>query len=242
MQDSAGDLDGFIARMDALIGEEGRNIMQFQQENVRLYRERQQRLAKYEEEIRRLIPTLTPRIRAFTERFKDIVKVERVKRAHTRELVFHFRSGLAYVTLKLSAYPDQDVRNIIFGYDLEIIPILMKYDSVLTLEQPLYDINTAAVLDWLDDRLVAFVRTYLSISNNGYYLRGHQVRDPVADVVFPRHFAAATLGFRGETYYFISQDTRDEFKKQMSCAPTIADVPPSGPAVCAAQGQGDVIE
>lgn len=212
-------LDAFAARIDSVLGEERRKIVQFQQQQTELYHDRQQRLVRYEQEIRDLIPVIAPRLRALAERFKDVVQVHPVIRAHTRELVLDFRSSLAKVELTFGAYPDRDVKNIVFQYDLEIIPVLLKFDSHLTMQQPLDNLDRAAVIKWFDDRIVDFIKTYVSIYENDYYLQGQRVEDPIAGVSFPKHFAATTLVWQGQTYYFISHDTLVEFEKRHSIPP-----------------------
>ena len=64
----------------------------------------------------------------------------------------------------------------------------------------------------LDERIVAFVRVYLSLYENDYYLKDHMVEDPVAHVRFPKFAAGATSQRDGKTYYFISEATREEFE------------------------------
>jgi len=44
------------------------------------------------------------------------------------------------------------------------------------------------------------------------------VEDPVVQVRFPKYAAAATLRQNGQTYYFISEETRREFEKQQAKA------------------------
>ena len=41
-------------------------------------------------------------------------------------------------------------------------------------------IDETALGNWLDDRIVGFVQTYLSMHENQYYLKEHMVEDPVA--------------------------------------------------------------
>lgn len=69
------------------------------------------------------------------------------------------------------------------------------------------------IIDWFDDRIVDFLRVYVSIYENDHYLQGQKVEDPIAGVWFPKHFAADTLDWNGQTWYFISPDTRNEFEK-----------------------------
>ena len=49
------------------------------------------------------------------------------------------------------------------------------------------------------------MRTYLSLHENQYYLKGHMVEDPVAKIQFPKYAAGATLERDGKTLYFIDE-------------------------------------
>lgn len=212
-------LDSFTTRIDSVLNEERQKILKFQQEQLELFHQRQARLAQYEKAIGELIPAISPRLRLLAERFKDDVNAKPIVRAHTRELVMDFRSGLAKITLKFSAFPDKDVQNIVFQYNLEIIPVLLQYDSQATLSQPLDKLDQSAVIKWIDDRIVDFIKTYVSIYENNYYLQGQRVEDPITGISFPKHFAACRLEWEGQTYYFISPETLAEFEKQHGIAP-----------------------
>ena len=108
--------------------------------------------------------------------------------------------------------------NVIFNYDLQIMPILMKYDAHAELSLPLDAIDEETLAKWVDDRLVQFVQTYLSLHENQYYLKEHMVEDPIAQVQFPKYAAGATLESEGKTHYFIGEETRREFEKQQAAA------------------------
>lgn len=207
-------LDAFNNRIDNVLGEERQKIAEFQHRQVDLYHERQQRLQQYEQEVRELIPVIAPRLRALAERFRDKMHVQPIVREHTREIECHFKSEIASVSLKLSAYPDHEARNIVFEYNLRIVPLLFKFDSNLTMRQPLENVDRAAVIKWFDDRIVDFIKTYISIYENDHYLKGHQVIDPVAGVSFPKHFAAAKLDWQGQTHYFLSLETLAQFENE----------------------------
>jgi YHS domain-containing protein len=90
----------------------------------------------------------------------------------------------------------------------------MKFEKNQRLEMPLDKIDPEAVGRWIDDRILDAVRTYLQVHQNSYYLKGHLVTDPVANVEFPKYAAGATLDWKGKTYYFIGEETRDEFAKK----------------------------
>ncbi len=79
-------------------------------------------------------------------------------------------------------------------------------------------IDREAIANWVDDRLVDFVKTYLSLHENEWYLKDHMVVDPVADVRFPKFAAAATIELEGKTYYFVGEETRREFEAKHGAA------------------------
>ena len=66
--------------------------------------------------------------------------------------------------------------------------------------------------EWLDGRIIAFVRTYLAIHENSNYVTDQIVEDPIAKMRFPKHAAETTLQKDGNTYYFISAETKNDFQ------------------------------
>jgi YHS domain-containing protein len=89
----------------------------------------------------------------------------------------------------------------------------MKFDSHDEIEFPLDAVDTGALETWLDDRIVSFVKSYLALHENQYYLKDQMVEDPIAKVTFPKFAAGATLAVKGKTIYFIDDTTRREFEK-----------------------------
>jgi YHS domain-containing protein len=152
--------------------------------------------------------------RVFGQRVDVQPHVEPGRRSGT----FEFKSELAQIKLTFSVSPDADVRKLVFSYDLHILPILMKFDSHQEIEFPLGAVDEAALAKWLDDRIVSFVATYLSLHENEYYLKGHMVEDPIAKISFPKYAAGATLEVAGRTYYFVDETTQKQFQQQQVAA------------------------
>src|SRR5262245_348050 len=75
-------------------------------------RERAPRLVRYEAVAKHIIELLKPRLDAFTERFRSVVKVEPCVREHTRAMTLTFASTLAKVTLLFEVCPDEDVSHV----------------------------------------------------------------------------------------------------------------------------------
>jgi YHS domain-containing protein len=212
------DVATLLDRIDAEFSALDDKIKRAQSERLQEYQERQERLAAFERELQSLPEVWKPRLEALVERFGDRVKVTPRLASSSREVTLEFQSELARIRLRLSASTDQQVRNLILNYDLEILPVLMQFDSHQQAYWPLDAIDREAVANWVDDRLVDFVKTYLSLHENEYYLREHMVEDPIAGVRFPRYAAAATVESSGKTYYFIGEDTRREFEAKHGIA------------------------
>jgi YHS domain-containing protein len=201
-------------RIDAEFSAVEGKYKSFQAEQVREYQERQERLRKLAEVLDELREVWGPRLEVLVKKFGDRVQAKPRLTPSTREGTFEFQSELARVRLKFSASTDRDVRKVVLAYDLEIIPVLLRFQPHAELEFPLEAVDREAAGRWIDDRVVDFVRTYLSLGENDVYLKDHMVEDPVAHVRFPKFAAGATLQWQGRTYYFIGEETRREFARQ----------------------------
>jgi len=207
------DVSTLLNRIDAEFSALDAKIKRAQGEKQDEHKDRQQRLAAFEKEMETLPDVWKPRLEALIQRFGDKAKVTPTLESTNRTVNMQFQSELAKIRLRLSASIDQDVRHLILLYDLEILPALMQIDSHAQAEWPLEAIDRQAIGQWVDDRIVSFVKTYLSLHENEYYLKEHMVSDPVAGVRFPKFAAASKLDWGGKTYYFIGDDTRREFEE-----------------------------
>jgi YHS domain-containing protein len=212
------DLNTLIHRIDQeLAGEIGRQKAVWA-EAARTNRDREARLQRYEAVAKHVIELLKPRLAAFTEHFKDVVKAEPVVREHTRAMKLTFAATVAKVTLLFEVFPDEAVNHVRVECTQEIVPVVVRYDKQSVLEFGLDAVQDEKLVQWLDERIVSFVKTYLVVVRQDAALReqlkDQLVEDPVAKIRFPRYLAASTLERDGRTYYFVDEDTRREFEKQ----------------------------
>jgi YHS domain-containing protein len=212
------DINALIARIDQEIaGEVGRAKSDWAKQ-VEANHERGLRLQRYETEAQHIIKLLGPRLGAFIERFKPVVKVEPMIRQTTRAVNLTFAATLAKVTLRFEVFPDRDVNQIRLECTQEIIPMLVPFDKQSVLEFPLGGVQDDAMVQWFDDRIVGFVKAYVALVRQDAALREQLtdqfVEDPVARIRFPKYLAASTLDRDGRTYYFVDEQTRREFEKQ----------------------------
>jgi hypothetical protein len=208
--------DSLSDRIDAEIDAAFKRVEKLKTQNVDEFQGRQQRLEKLDRILEELREIWRPRLDALAKKFGERVKVQPQIDPGRRSAKFKFKSELASIDLRFAVAPDSDVRNLAFTYDLEVLPILMKFDSHDTIEFPLDAVDKTALGKWLDDRIVDFVKTYLSLHENQYYLKGHLVEDPIAKVQFPKYAAGATLEIGGRTLYFIDESTLREYQQKQS--------------------------
>ena len=210
------ELQSLIDRMEKEFSLSDEKIKQFQKEQVDAYQEKQKRLEKLGQVFEKLRQVWGPRLQVLASKFGDKVKVKPSFVPSLRDAQFEFQSKLAAISLKFSASTDTDVTRIILTYDLRIVPALMSFDSHSELELPLDNPDPEKVAQWVDDRIISFVKTYQSLHENEFYLKDHMVSDPVIGLRFPKFAAGATLEWKGKTYFFVSEETLKEFQKQQA--------------------------
>lgn len=212
------DANSLLDRLEAEFRSIEEKVRQHQAAKMHEFEGRQERREKFSAVCDELTAVWKPRLEALAQKFKDRVQVTPSIGRTSRSATFRFQSPLARFYLTFTAMTDEDVRNLILDYTLDILPILMNFEKNSQLEMPLDAVDPAVVGRWMDDRIIDAVRTYLSLHQNANYLKGHLVTDPIANVEFPKYAAAATLETGGKTYYFIGEETRDEFAKKHNIA------------------------
>ena len=207
-------MNKLLERIDAEFAQSEKKIEKLREEKVEAEQEREGGLKLFEKICEGLKEVWRPRLEALRQKFGEKVKVSPQTGASRRSATFEFMSELARITVTFSASTDQEVRNLVLDYKLEILPILMSFKGQDRLEQPLSQVNSAALGKWMEDRIVDFVKTYLTLTENEYYLKPHMVEDPVTHIRFPKFAAAASLDRDGKTLYFISKETQDRYQRE----------------------------
>src|SRR5580704_5073152 len=206
------DLNTFLKRLDEQVEKARKGVEQMQTELQQAYEGRKQHYQTF----LRLMDDLRGVARARLEKLAYLFKFEATptEDADGKSVLLNFKTPVARVQLRLSATHDTDVRNLVLVYDLEILPLYVKFNPHAELEIPLEKVDRAAVENWLDDRLVEFAQTYVTIHFTDQYHQDHMVVDPVADLRFPKAYAQSSLEKDGKTYYFISEPTRRAFEQR----------------------------
>ena len=203
-------------RIDAEFTVAEQKIKQLQQQKVEQYQQRLERQETLEQVLEAHRDIWRSRLETLSKRFADRIKVTPQIVPGSRQAVFEVQSELARVVLKFSVTADEEAQNVLFRYDLDILPIFMKFESHSELQFPLNKIDEQALGNWMDERIINFVRTYTAMYENNYYLKDHLVEDPIAKVRFPKFAAGAKLEAGGKTVYFISEETKRQYEQQRS--------------------------
>lgn len=156
-------------QLDAELAGARNRAKQDQQEVIRANEIREERLKKFGALLERLRPIWLPRLELLRDRFAKFAKVQPELKPHTRSVTFSFASTYR-VDLKLSAYPDRDVQNLVLEYDLLILPMMIKYERHARLEMPMDGVDEAAIGSWLDERILGFVKTYVALQGDNFFL------------------------------------------------------------------------
>src|SRR5579872_5673072 len=165
------DIGALLERIDGEFAAGEQKIKSFQAEKVQAYEDRQRRLKLFEQVCEKLREVWRPRLDALAQKFGQRVKVTPQIVGALREVKFEFDSNLARIDLRFRASTDQEVKKLVLDYDLDILPVLMRFEPHAQAEFPLETIDVNAVAKWIDDRIVDFVRAYLALHQNEFYLK-----------------------------------------------------------------------
>jgi len=206
------DLNTFLKRLDEQVEKARKGVEQKQSELQQTYEGRKQRYQTFLRLMDELRGVARPRLEKLAESCKfDATPTED---ADGKSVLLKFKTPVARVQMRLSATHDTEVRNLLLVYDLEILPLYVKFNPHDELAIRLEKADRAAVENWLDDRLIEFAETYVTIHFADQYHQDHMVVDPVADVRFPQAYAHSSLEKEGKTYFFISEQTHREFEQR----------------------------
>lgn len=114
--------------------------------------------------------------------------------------------------MQVRAAHDEDVRNLLLEYELEILPTFFRFHPKASLTVPLDQFDEPRVAQWYDDQIVEFVESYEQLHFTDEYQRNQMVTDAVAKIRFPKVFAKSAVEHGGQMLYILSDETRAAFE------------------------------
>jgi YHS domain-containing protein len=106
---------------------------------------------------------------------------------------------------------DADIKKIDITFSLQILPVFLKFDKSDTLSFSLDDLDESRLAEWVENRLLYFLDTYLKLEHIEQYQKQNIVRDPVCGAQVNKAFAISETGKDSQSYYFCNEDCRVEF-------------------------------
>jgi hypothetical protein len=212
------DVNELVNRIEGAFTAVKEKVKEVQQKELQRHQERQKLCEEYAKTQARIVEIARPRLEALAKRAGERVSVTPSVSDCRRSARLEFKSAKALMTLTFSVAPDREIRNAVVGCDLQIVPVLWRFDSHAEFSTPVAAPDLNALTRWLDDRIVGFVELYIQIHEVELYDKAEYVEDPVAKIKFPKFAAGATLDHGGQTHYFIDADTKAAFAKQKGIA------------------------
>lgn len=155
---------------------------------------------------------IRPRVEALASHFENAT-MDETQRHHCQCLFKHSDWFPATTKLDIFVTADGHIESLIIGYRLEILPVFFQFDGHDQRGLPLDRIDEAQVAEWVDEKIAAFVDTYLRLEDADAYQQENMVRDPVCGMAVNKNWAAATAEYSGRTYHFCIDECRRRFEE-----------------------------
>jgi len=94
-----------------------------------------------------------------------------------------------------------------------MMPAFVRFTEQDRLPLPLDTVADDEVADWVEERLLEFLDTYLRIDGGGEEFAEEPATDPVCGMQILRSAAAASDSYYGHPYFFCCEDCRVKFQQ-----------------------------
>lgn len=118
----------------------------------------------------------------------------------------------ATVKLSIALLPADDKR-LVAHYNLTILPELMEFNRSNKMDFSLEG-DEKELAEWVEDRIVEFVDTYLRLETHPLYQKDNMVVDIVCGMRISSTAATSMLERAGRTFYFCSENCKEAFIKK----------------------------
>ena len=218
-------VDPLVQRLSVEVATATERIHSLQTEAGKVFVEQEQRFLQFMAVTDSIHAILQPRLETFMQLnvFKDVTQCVRLERRSGVGRGFHGRTTMlsvpasdvcsGKVDLSFRLGHDGSIKNAILDYRLEILPIFIKFESHDQLFIPIDKPDEDAIAAWIDDKLVAFTRTYFEMYFTEQYQKQSFEMDPVMNIRFSRVLAAGKKDYQGRTYHFYTKDSLQAFEK-----------------------------
>ncbi len=209
----------FIERLRNEVSASEQRLRKMREEKLHDFEALKARHEKSDEESERIVEQIVlPRMQELVSVFGEAEFLENDSRDQTTIVLSlpHSIRFPARTTLKMSVAHDQEVRHLLVNYDLEILPIFMKYNKHAQLEVPLDSIDDQKIEIWVEERLLEFTKTYLELEFADQYQKSNLVTEPVSGLRVSKLICEADCEYKGHRYYFLTKENKELFLQNPS--------------------------
>lgn len=94
-----------------------------------------------------------------------------------------------------------------------VMPVFVRFSEQDNLPLPLDQVDDGQIADWVEERLLEFLDTYLQIDCGGEEFKEELTTDPICGMRIRRSAAAASDSYYGHPYYFCSENCHQKFQQ-----------------------------
>jgi YHS domain-containing protein len=159
-----------------------------------------------------LTDVIRPRMLRLGASFSN-ARVDRIQHPVRCILWFNYCDRFpANVKLEFSVEHDERVEHVNVLYEVRIMPTFLKFNAHDKLTLALEAIDDAKVREWVEEKMLEFVDTYLQIDRGPGDSEDELVTDPVCGMRLTRSAAGAKTDYYGHPYFFCSDTCRQRFE------------------------------
>lgn len=133
-----------------------------------------------------------------------------------RILFRHTSRYPATATLRFGLTHDMEVRNVVATYDAEVLPLFVEFERHDEVSVPLESFKLEQLDEWIQQKLLGFIRVYTQLQFTEQYLQDSMVMDPVTHNQFPRIYARHEVEEGGKKYFFLTDEAFEMFREDPS--------------------------
>ncbi len=217
------DIDEFKAQLQGEAEAAMEPIREMQAQAADQYREIQANYAIFLDLSRRIQETIRPWIEVFAESLPGVTPVVTERDSGPAGRVFHgvfvnfslprSERCRASITLRFGLEAGAALDGMSLFCDVEIVPVFVEFDRHDQIALPLDPSSVGQAVEWFKGKALAFTRTYVGLFLNPEYQKGSEVLDVVLGRTFPRAFAKGRTDYRGVSYHFPAEESREAFER-----------------------------
>ena len=119
----------------------------------------------------------------------------------------------AATQLEFAVAHDVRFETLIVHTQTRMMPVFVRFNEQDKLPLPLENVDDGQIADWVEERLLEFLDTYLRIDGGGEEFEEEPATDPVCGMRISRSTAAASDSYCGHPYYFCCEDCHVKFQQ-----------------------------